>query len=115
MIDVDAAGYCTFKRQHPREEWVLFPPVRRWRKGVLVRELVPQGAPSRRTFGPDSMDAPIRNQPVRRCPACSRRLTMRVVHCGGGEFLWWELPDHKPRETRRPGPKRQSRISGRGK
>lgn len=53
--------------------------------------------------------------PISRCPKCRRRLTMKARYCVGGEFVCWELPEHKPRVTRTKSPKRQSKKAGRGK
>ena len=50
-----------------------------------------------------------------RCPKCNRRLQLRARFCIGGEFVAWAIPNHKPRVTRKPGPRRKSRTAGRGK
>ncbi len=86
--------FCPFK-ERPNETWTF--------KGT-----------SRRLIGPYDGDPPV-NQPIRRCPVCNRRLRLRAVFCYGGEFLYWEIPAHKPRMQRKPGPRRTSRIFGRGK
>lgn len=92
------AGLCEFKRFIPADQWTFHYTL---------------GA-SRRMIGPAYGDAP-RNQPIKRCPRCNRRLKLKAGFCIGGEFVRWEIPDHKPRETRKPGPRRQPRRASRGK
>ncbi len=64
---------------------------------------------------PTGMGIPSGKHPLVRCPQCSRRLKVRAMYCVGGEFVGWKLPEHAIRVTRSPGPKRKSKISGRGK
>jgi hypothetical protein len=49
-----------------------------------------------------------------RCPVCNKRLQLRAVYCVGGEFAYWAVPDHKPRVTRKPGPRRAQKRARRG-
>ena len=89
-------GFCEFRRFVKYTEWT-------W-----------NSQPTAKMAGPEYGDPP-RNQAVKRCPLCGKRLKLRANFCVGGEFRYWELPDHKPRETRKPGPRRKSRTRGRGK
>lgn len=52
---------------------------------------------------------------IKRCPACNRRLSLRELHCVGGEVTGYVIPTHKVRVLRKPGPRRTSRYAGRGK
>lgn len=52
---------------------------------------------------------------IKRCPSCGKRLRLRATYCVGGEFVRWQLPDHKPRETRKKSPKRKAKTHGRGR
>ncbi len=86
-----AAGFCEFRRFVHYREWTYGEPYLPWGE-------TPGGI-----------------QPTKRCPRCSRRLKLKANFCVGGEFVNWSIPEHKPRQTRKPGPKRQSKIAGRGK
>jgi hypothetical protein len=101
-------GMCEFRRFIPAAQWTVY--------GVDVRPVPPKEKRviGRNLRGPAYGDAP-RNAPLRRCPLCNRRLRLKARFCVGGEFVRWEIPDHKPRETRKPGPRRASRRAGRGK
>ena len=90
--------YCEFKKFVKSTEWTFY-----YTKGS-----------SKRLVGPAYGERPL-NAPIRRCPRCNKRLKLRARFCVGGEFITWELPEHKPRETRKPSPKRKSRTRGRGK
>lgn len=54
---------------------------------------------------------------VKRCPLCNKRLILRAIHNSGAgeEFSHWEIPAHKPRETKAKSPRRKSARRGRGK
>jgi len=92
---------CDFRESQPRESWAFAPGPGRMR------------APSYGA-GQDGI-APGGRRAVRRCPACGKRLTLRAIYCIGGEFTSWAIPEHVVRKTRRPGVRRKSRASGRGK
>jgi hypothetical protein len=63
--------------------------------------------------GPTFGNAPL--NPIQRCTICNRRLKLKAIFCVGGEFLYWKVPQHKARTSRRPAARRQSRFNGRGK
>lgn len=87
--------YCEFRKFHHYTTWTFYG------EGKKLKALAYGETP--------------RNQAIRRCPRCNKRLKLRARFCTGGEFIVWELPEHKPRQTRQPGPRRQSRTHGRGK
>jgi hypothetical protein len=89
--------YCRFKKVFESKDW---------------RFRGPEGKLRGLAWGESPND---RNRAVRRCPLCNKRLKLYASFCTGGEFVVWELPEHKPRITRGSGPKRQSKIAGRGK
>lgn len=83
---------CDFKKLHKPETWRNF-----------TKKTEGYGEPSKG------------RHPKGRCPECGKRLMMKARYCVGGEFVFFEIPDHRSKETRRPGKKRQSRMVGRGK
>lgn len=84
--------FCDFKLWYKSTEWANYK-AKGPAYGDLSRELTP----------------------IQRCPKCNKRLRMKAIYCIGGEFKHWIIPAHKPRVTRNPGPRRKSKISGRGK
>ena len=92
------AGACPFKLR-PYDEW----------------RFSPTAASPRLMLGPRRGD-PSGPHAFVRCPECNRRLRLAARYCSGGEeFSHWEIPDHRPRESRPKTPKRQSAMQGRGK
>lgn len=92
------ADWCEFKKFLKPEEWRVYE--------YEIRD----------GYRPKVQEKETRRVIVRRCPLCNKRLTLKVVTCCDGHCpSHYEIPDHKPRETRKPGPRRKSRASGRGK
>lgn len=85
---------CDFKLFYPKDAW-------RFGKGKNP---------------PRGMGEPSGPSRIVRCPQCNKRLHLKAMYCVGGEFVCWDIPDHKAKmkETKK-SPKRKSRKSGRGK
>lgn len=104
-------GFCEFKTQAPSKEWQFLPyesPLPGYGNGFGRKMRAPQYGAGQDGIAPEE-------RAIKRCPLCGKRLRLRANYCVGGEFVAWELPEHKARVTRKPGPRRSSRKSGRGK